>query len=94
MFTSSTTTYSQGMSPVDFGDLFLSVFLFFFVFVLLVCVIPFWKIFRKAGFPPALSLLMPIPGVNLVLLYILAFADWPSLSKMSGRPPRDPDPLL
>jgi hypothetical protein len=53
-------------------------------------VIPFWKIFSKAGFPPALSLLMPIPGVNLVLLYILAFADWPSLRK----PPRPADPLL
>ena len=89
MFTSSTTTYGQG-APVDVGFILGNLFLIFTIVVLLVCVIPFWKIFRKAGFPPALSSLMPIPGVNLVLLYILAFADWPSLR----RPPRDPDPLL
>jgi hypothetical protein len=89
MFSSSTTTYSEG-APIDLGSLLLTSFTFFTVIVLLVCVIPFWKIFRKAGFPPALCLLMPIPGVNLILLYILAFADWPSLRK----PPRDPDPLL
>ena len=93
MFTSSTTTYSQG-APVDVGGMLFTGFSIFAIFVLLICVIPFWKIFRKAGFPPALSLLMPIPGVNLVLLYILAFADWPSLTKISGRLPRDPDPLL
>ena len=89
MFSSSTTTYSTG-APVDLGGILLTGFMFMSVFVMLICVIPFWKIFRKAGFPPALSLLMPIPGVNLVLLYILAFADWPSLR----RPPRDRDPLL
>ena len=84
----STTTTTQG--TMDPGFLFGNFFLMLFLFVLLVCVIPFWKIFRKAGFPPALSLLMPIPGVNLLLLYILAFADWPSLRK----PPRPPQDLL
>jgi hypothetical protein len=44
-----------------------------------VLVIPFWRIFAKAGYPGALALLMMIPLVNLVLLYFLAFADWPSL---------------
>lgn len=83
MFQSTTTTYSTGDSGFSaLAFLLGNFFLFFTIFVLLVCVIPFWKIFRKAGFPPALSLLMPVPGVNLVLLYILAFADWPSL-----RPP-------
>ena len=44
------------------------------VLLLIVAIIPFWPIFRKAGFPGALSLLMLIPGVNLVLLYVVAFS--------------------
>ena len=40
--------------------------------------IPFWKIFRKAGFPPAASLLMLIPVVNLIALYFVAFASGPT----------------
>ena len=81
MFSSQTQTVSYGGPLVDFSDAFLTAFLVFTIFLLLVCVIPFWKIFRKAGFPGALALLMPVPGVNLVLLYILAFGDWPALQK-------------
>ena len=39
-------------------------------------VIPYWMIFKKAGFAPALSLLMVIPGVKLIVLYVIAFSDW------------------
>jgi hypothetical protein len=42
---------------------------------------PYWRIFGKAGFPPALSLLMVIPLVNVIMLYFLAFAEWPSLKQ-------------
>ena len=38
--------------------------------------IPYWKIFSKAGFSGWLSLLMVIPLVNLVVLYYVAFANW------------------
>ena len=38
--------------------------------------IPFWFICKKAGFSPWLSLLDIIPLGNLVLLYVLAFAEW------------------
>ena len=44
-----------------------------------VLLVPYWRIFKKAGFPPALSLLMVIPLVNIVMLYYLAFTEWPSL---------------
>ena len=81
MFTTETRSVSYGGPLIDFSDAFLTALLIFTIFVLLVCVIPFWKIFRKAGFPGALALLMPVPGVNLVLLYILAFGEWPSLAK-------------
>lgn len=42
--------------------------------VLIVAIVPFWPIFRKAGFPGALSLLMLIPIVNLILLYVVGFS--------------------
>ena len=42
-------------------------------------VLPFWLIFQKAGYPGALSLLMLVPVVHIVLLFFLAFADWPAL---------------
>jgi hypothetical protein len=44
-----------------------------------VIVAPFWRIFSKAGFSGALSLLMFIPLVNLVMIFVLAFAEWPAL---------------
>jgi hypothetical protein len=41
-----------------------------------VMIIPYWFIWKKAGFSPWLSLLMFIPLVNLVMLYVLAFSQW------------------
>lgn len=45
--------------------------------------VPFWRIFKKAGFPPALSLLMLVPLLNIFALYFLAFASWPLHRKSS-----------
>lgn len=42
----------------------------------LLAVIPFWKIFSKAGFSGWLALLAVIPIVNLVVLYYVAFSEW------------------
>lgn len=46
------------------------------VIVLPIVVLPYWQIFRKAGFSPVLSLLILVPLVNLVLLYYVAFSHW------------------
>ena len=47
----------------------------FFVFI----VYCWWRIFEKAGFSGALSLLILIPGIgSLILILILAFGDWPA----------------
>lgn len=56
-------------------------FIEFFVvmIVLAVFVIPFWCIFSKAGFNGALSLLMLFPFLNVVMIFFLAFAEWPAL---------------
>ena len=51
----------------------------------LVVVLPFWKIFSKAGFSGWLSLVMVIPLLNLVMLFYLAFARWPVHRDLEGR---------
>lgn len=47
-----------------------------------IVVVPFWRICQKAGYPGALGILMVIPLVNLVFLYYLAFATWPTQKSM------------
>ncbi len=44
-------------------------------------VLPFWFIFKKAGFNPALSILSVIPFVNIAVMFYLAFAPWPALNR-------------
>ncbi len=39
-------------------------------------ILPYWKIFSKAGFSGWMSLLMLVPLLNLVVLYIVAFSQW------------------
>jgi hypothetical protein len=46
-----------------------------------VIIVPFWFIFSKAGYSKWLSLLMLVPMVNLILLYFLAFSEWPRAGK-------------
>lgn len=43
-----------------------------------IVVVPFWRICQKAGYPGALGLLIVVPLANIVFLYYLAFASWPS----------------
>ncbi len=44
-------------------------------------VVPVWRICQKAGYSGWLSLLVFVPLVNLLLLYYLAFAEWPLVRK-------------
>ena len=44
--------------------------------ILAIVIVPYWFICKKAGFSPWLSLLNVIPLGNLVLIYVLAFAEW------------------
>ncbi|MDZ7803123.1 hypothetical protein [Thiohalophilus sp.] len=52
---------------------------FVMIIMAVVIILPFWFIFSKAGYSKWLSLLMVVPVVNIILLYFLAFSDWPSL---------------
>jgi hypothetical protein len=58
-----------------FTPLHLIVLVFAFGFMVL-AIVPYWKIFEKAGFPPAISLLMYVPLANLIVLYYVAFSEW------------------
>jgi hypothetical protein len=61
-----------------------------------IVVIPFWFICKKAGFSPWLSLLNIVPFGTLILLYVLAFADWTVLPAPQAywqpQPPYPPQP--
>ncbi|MFZ0662462.1 MAG: hypothetical protein WAM66_07215 [Acidobacteriaceae bacterium] len=57
------------------GILLIVMPLFAIVFIAIV-VIPYWFIWKKAGFSPWFSLLMFVPVVNFIMLYVLAFSEW------------------
>lgn len=47
------------------------------VFVVLpLIVIPYWKIFGRAGFPRWFGILMLLPLINFLVLYLVAFGRW------------------
>ena len=45
--------------------------------IVAVQILVFCKIFSKTGFSWALGLLMFVPIANIVMLFVLAFAEWP-----------------
>lgn len=66
------------------------------LFTIVIVMVPCWFILKKAGFSPWLCLLCLIPSLGtLVLLYILAFADWkvlPAPTAIYPTPPYPPPP--
>lgn len=67
---------------------------------LAIIIVPTWFICKKAGFSPWLSMLCLIPSLGLlILLYVLAFADWkvapaPQAGWQPPYPPYPPQPPL
>ncbi|MGQ4273044.1 hypothetical protein [Terrihabitans sp. B22-R8] len=47
------------------------------ILTLVVMIVPFWKIFPRAGLPAVLSLVMALPLVNIIMLWFVAFKRWP-----------------
>jgi hypothetical protein len=45
--------------------------------VVIVFIVPLWKILTKAGFNGAWSLLTFVPLVNIIALWVFAFSEWP-----------------
>jgi hypothetical protein len=53
---------------------------------LVLLVWPLWRVCSRAGFPGALALLALIPVGLIVLLFVLAFAEWPALRRTARQP--------
>ena len=47
------------------------------LFILVIILLPYWKIFQKAGYSGWLAICMFIPIVNIVVLFWFAFSKWP-----------------
>ena len=47
-----------------------------------VALVPFYQIFKKAGYPGIFAVLLLIPMVNLIMLFFLGFSDWPVLKEL------------
>ena len=54
--------------------------------MIILFIVAYWKIWSKAGFNGAWSLLMLVPLVNLIAFLYLAFAEWPIHKRL-----RNPD---
>jgi hypothetical protein len=70
----------QGMDPAAARGILMAMMVFIpliLLVVIAIVIVPFWFILKKAGFSPWLSLVCVIPSLGvLVLLYVLAFAEW------------------
>jgi hypothetical protein len=50
-----------------------------YVLFCILMIVPLWRVYRRAGLNPALSILFAVPIAGpLVVLLLLAFNDWPA----------------
>jgi hypothetical protein len=72
--------FSHSVHP-EIAPLFLVLIIvfasFFGLIVIAIKTLIFCKIFSKAGYSWALGLLMLVPIANIIMPFVLAFADWP-----------------
>jgi hypothetical protein len=57
----------------------------FVLMVLAVVFVPWFFIYKKAGYHPAMGCLMFLPLVNIVMLFIFAFMEWPIERELRNR---------
>lgn len=58
----------------------------------LLVVFPLWRICTRVGFPGWLSLAALLPFANLLLLYFIAFSQWP-VERRSRTKPSEATPI-
>jgi len=59
-----------------------------FVAGIMTSMLPFYFVFKKAGYPGILSLAMTVPLVNIIVLFWFAFSEWPVLQELKALRPR------
>ena len=81
------------MDPTAFDPNHMAMFfipiILFGIVANVVLFIPFWFIFKKAGFSPWLAVLMFVPLANVIILYVVAFSQW----KVAPIPPYSVTPF-
>ena len=71
---------------------FFAAYAIFLLIILVISIIIYWRIATKAGYPGAYSLLLLVPIVNLIVIIMFAFTEWPierdvkALRGGAGRP--------
>jgi len=68
--------HGSDVAPV-LGAMLIMFAIFVGLIVIAIKILIYCKIFSKAGYCWALGLLMLIPIANIIMLFVLAFADWP-----------------
>jgi len=61
----------------------LGIFLVIGIASLILGIIIWWRIFSKAGYSGAMSLLLFVPIANLIVLCVLAFGEWPIYKELN-----------
>jgi Kef-type K+ transport system membrane component KefB len=64
------------MHNQDMGHLLLGIAIM--ALVIAIWIVPLWRILARTGHSPALSLVAIVPIFGLILLWWLAFAEWPN----------------
>jgi len=68
--------FDPNVAPV-FSVIFFIFMIPLVLIIVAVKILIFCKIFSKAGYSWALGLLMLVPIANIIMLFVLAFAEWP-----------------
>ena len=58
--------------------------LFMILLVVTVYLYPLCRIAKRMGYAGIVGVLAFIPGINLILAYVLAFANWPVLRELES----------
>jgi len=79
--TDPTAATNAAMAALAGSGLIISlVFLAIFIFSIVI----YWRIASKAGYPGVASLLLLIPLVNIIMIIIFAFSEWPIEKRAKG----------
>jgi hypothetical protein len=58
--------------------------LYLWIVIAILIVVPTWRILRRIGFSGWWSVLAVVPLLNVILLYVVAFAPWPLERRADG----------
>ncbi len=56
---------------------FVGIIFLFSIALTVLIIVAYYFIAQRAGYNPWLSLLALVPGVNLILIFVFAFSEWP-----------------